>query len=142
MSSSLYQTEEQVMFFDTDIGGVVHNLAYLRMIETCRTKFAETVGFELKAMAKDQVFPVIVRTEIDYRRSATLGDYLVISGKLHSYSRSSFWCEFEVRNKEENSNLLYVTCKQKLAVVQMPSGRPKRIPANVIEYFKRSLETF
>jgi hypothetical protein len=33
-------TREEVMFFDTDIGGVVHNLAYLRMIETCRTRLA------------------------------------------------------------------------------------------------------
>src|ERR1035437_1848398 len=28
------ETREEVMFFDTDCGAVVHNLAYLRMIET------------------------------------------------------------------------------------------------------------
>ena len=27
-------TTEEVMFFDTDAGGIVHNLAYLRFIET------------------------------------------------------------------------------------------------------------
>ena len=36
-------TREEVMFFDTDCGGVVHNLAYLRMIETCRTRLAALV---------------------------------------------------------------------------------------------------
>ena len=34
----VFQTEDEVMFYDTDCGGVVHNLAYLRMIEACRTK--------------------------------------------------------------------------------------------------------
>ena len=57
-------TEEEVMFFDTDCGGVVHNIAYLRMIETCRTKLAGLMGMDLKTMAKTQLFPVVVRTEI------------------------------------------------------------------------------
>ncbi|MEO6786418.1 MAG: hypothetical protein ABI318_09830 [Chthoniobacteraceae bacterium] len=35
------EIEQQVMFFDTDCAGVVHNLAYLRMIETARTLLAE-----------------------------------------------------------------------------------------------------
>jgi acyl-CoA thioesterase FadM len=34
------ETREEVMFFDTDCGGVVHNIAYLRMIETARTRLA------------------------------------------------------------------------------------------------------
>ena len=34
------ETREEVMFFDTDCGQVVHNIAYLRMIETCRTRLA------------------------------------------------------------------------------------------------------
>ena len=31
------RTEVQVMFFDTDCGGVVSNIAYLRFIEIART---------------------------------------------------------------------------------------------------------
>ncbi len=68
MSSELptYTTQEEVMFFDTDIGGVVHNLAYLRMVETCRTKLAtEKLGMNLKDMADTGLYPVVVRTEVD-----------------------------------------------------------------------------
>ena len=60
------------MFFDTDCGGVVHNIAYLRMIETCRTRLAALLGMDLRSMSETQLFPVVVRTEIDYRRSARL----------------------------------------------------------------------
>ena len=70
-------TEEEVMFFDTDCGGVVHNIAYLRMIEICRTKLAGLMGMDLQRMAETQLFPVVFRTEIDYRKPAKLGDILL-----------------------------------------------------------------
>ena len=35
------RTQVQVMFFDTDCGGVVSNIAYLRFIEIARTLLAE-----------------------------------------------------------------------------------------------------
>ena len=45
------ETREEVMFFDTDCGGVVHNIAYLRMIETARTRLAGLMGMKLREMA-------------------------------------------------------------------------------------------
>src|SRR6478735_6664641 len=68
------RTEVQVMFFDTDCGGVVSNIAYLRFIEIARTLLGEELGLMLTEMAATQKYPVVVRTEIDYRRPAKLGD--------------------------------------------------------------------
>lgn len=119
-------THEEVMFFDTDCGGVVHNLAYLRMIETARTRLAARLGMDLREMTRTHLFPVVVRTEIDYRRPAVLGDELVIHGKLESIDRARFWCAFQMFRKGEDSPL--VTCRQSLALVQMPRGRPVRLP--------------
>jgi len=59
-------TREEVMFFDTDCGGVVHNLAYLRMIETCRTRLAAALGMNLRVMSETGIYPVLTRTEVDY----------------------------------------------------------------------------
>src|SRR2546423_1293565 len=61
------RTEVQIMFFDTDCGGVVSNIAYLRFIEIARTLLAEELGLPLTEMVKTQKYPVVVRTEIDYR---------------------------------------------------------------------------
>jgi YbgC/YbaW family acyl-CoA thioester hydrolase len=104
----------------------VHNIAYLRMIETARTRLAAVLGLALRDMAKTQVYPVVVRTEIDYRKPATLGDEIIIRGRLESVERVRFWCAFEmVRAADE---LLLVTCRQALAMVQMPQGKPMRLP--------------
>lgn len=114
------------MFFDTDCGGVVHNIAYLRMIETARTRLAALMGMKLREMAQTQMFPVVVRTEIDYKKPARLGDEIIIQGRLESVERVRFWCAFEVRRAEDDA--LLITCRQSLALVQMPDGRPARLP--------------
>ena len=120
------ETHEEVMFFDTDCGGVVHNLSYLRMIETARTRLATQLGMQLREMAQTQLYPVVLRTEIDYRKPAVLGDELVIKGWLNSVERVRFWCAFEMRRKGDDTIL--ITCRQSLALVQMPKGRPARLP--------------
>jgi YbgC/YbaW family acyl-CoA thioester hydrolase len=122
------ETREEVMFFDTDCGGVVHNIAYLRMIETARTRLAAKLGMALREMSETQLYPVVVRTEIDYRKPAKLADELIIHGHLEKVERARFWCAFEVR-RAADSHLL-ITCRQALALVQMPQGKPVRLPAD------------
>lgn len=121
------ETEEEVMFFDTDLGGVVHNIAYLRFIETARTRLAGLLGLALKEMASTQLFPVVTRTEIDYRKPATLGDCLLVKGHLEKFNRARFWCQFEIVQRHQGETPL-VTCRQSLALVQMPAGKPVPLP--------------
>ncbi len=121
------ETREEVMFFDTDCGAVVHNLAYLRMIETCRTRLAALMGMDLRTMSETQVFPVVIRTEIDYQKPAKLGDWITIRGRLDEISRARFWCAFEM--VRESDGTILVTARQALALVEMPAGKPLRLPA-------------
>ena len=127
-----FETREEVMFFDTDCGGVVHNLAYLRMIETCRTRLAaQKMGMDLREMASTHLFPVLTRTEVDYKRPAKLGDWIILRGRLAEVSRARFWCEFELTR--ESDGTLLVTARQALALVQMPEGKPVRLPIEWLE---------
>src|SRR5438477_2791188 len=109
-------TEVQVMFFDADCGGVVSNIAYLRFIEIARTQLAEKLGLHLADMAETQQHPVVVRTEIDYRRSAKLADRLVIDGWLDQVERARFWCAFRIIRPEDDA--LIAECRQMLALIE------------------------
>jgi YbgC/YbaW family acyl-CoA thioester hydrolase len=122
------QTEVQVMFFDTDCAAVVHNIAYLRFIEIARTLLAEQLGMGLREMAQSQQYPVVVRTEIDYKRPATLGDKLIVHGWLDSVERMRFWCAFEIKRPADGA--LIAQSRQMLALVQMPPGKPMRLPSD------------
>jgi YbgC/YbaW family acyl-CoA thioester hydrolase len=126
------RTEVQVMFFDTDCGGVVHNIAYLRFIEIARTLLAEQLGLPLSEMARDQRYPVVVRTEIDYRRAASLGNRLVIEGWLDRVERVRFWCGFRIFRPQDDARI--ADCRQMLALVQMPQGKLLRLPDDWEKY--------
>ena len=108
------------MFFDTDCGGVVHNLAYLRMIETCRTRLAALMGMDLLAMSESQVYPVVVRTEADYKRPAKLGDWITIRGRLDELSKARFCCAFEMIRESDGA-------------VLVTAGKPVRLPTEWAE---------
>ena len=127
-------TEVQVMFFDTDCGGVVSNIAYLRFIEIARTHLAGELGLGLAEMAEKQRYPVVVRTEIDYRRAAKLGDRLTIEGWLDHVERARFWCGFRITRPKDDT--LIAQCRQMLALIEMPSGKLLRLPEHWQEYRK------
>ena len=120
------RTEVQVMFFDTDCAAVVHNIAYLRFIEIARTLLAEELGLGLATMAETKKYPVVVRTEIDYRRAAKLGDKLVIEGRLDRLERVRFWCAFRIVRPADET--LIAECRQVLAIIQMPEAKLLRVP--------------
>ena len=126
------RTQVQVMFFDTDCGGVVSNIAYLRFIEIARTLLTEDLGLALTEMAENQRYPVVVRTEINYRRPAKLGDKLVIEGWLDRLERVRFWCGFQIMRPADN--MLIVQCQQMLALIEMPEGKLLRLPEHWEKY--------
>ncbi|MFY8217005.1 MAG: acyl-CoA thioesterase [Chthoniobacterales bacterium] len=119
-------TEIQVMYYDTDAGGVVHNTVYLRFIELARTQLAIKMGMDFDEVRRTGIHAVVTRTEIDYKKPAVLGDVIVVHGRIDEFSRIRFWCAFEVVRPSDGA--LLATCRQSLALVQMPEGRPVRLP--------------
>ncbi len=126
------RTEVQVMFFDTDCAAVVHNIAYLRFIEIGRTLLAEQLGMGLAQMADNQRYPVVVRTEIDYRRPARLGNRLIIDGWLDRVERVRFWCAFQITRADDQT--VIADCRQMLALIEMPAGKLLRLPDDWEKY--------
>jgi len=132
MADPRIRTDVQVIFFDTDCGGVVSNIAYLRFIEIARTHLTEKLGLALSDMAEKQTYPVVMRTEIDYRHAAKLGDRLVIEGWLDQVERARFWCAFRITRPKDNT--LIAQCRQMLALIEMSSGKLLRLPDHWQEY--------
>src|SRR6201990_1102262 len=120
------RTQVQVMFFDTDCGGVVSNISYLRFIEIAPTLLAEELGLVLTEMVENHRYPVVVRTEIDYRRAAKLGDKLVVEGWLDRLERGRVWCAFRIVRPADET--LIAECRQMLAIIQMPEAKLLRVP--------------
>lgn len=127
------ENEVTVMFYDTDCAGVVHNIAYLRFIEEARTIMAEKMGMPLRQMVETGLYPVVLRTEIDYRSPGKLGDRLIVRGGVCELGRVRFWVRFAIIRPEDNTIL--VTSRQSLALIRMPGAKAERLPE---EWFQTS----
>ncbi len=117
----------EVYYFDTDAGGVVHNIAYLRMVEIARTQLAASLGWTLDDMSRTGLVPVVARTEIDYLKPARLGDALAIDAELVGLEKIRMFMRFEIRSAR-TPELVFARCTQTMVTVQLPGGRPQRIP--------------
>jgi acyl-CoA thioester hydrolase len=128
----VWQGNLRVYFYDTDAGGVVHNIAYLRMVEWARTELADSLGWPLATMKEDpRGCPVVVRTEIDYRIPARLGDELTVTSEVTAMKRARFFVE--TRITRESSADLICRSYQTLAVVDLATGKPKPLPADWLQ---------
>lgn len=115
----------RVYFYDTDAGGVVHNIAYLRWIEQARSELAHKLGWPLDEMVQD-FCPVVRRTEVDYLASAKLNDEISVQASIVNLERVSFKVSFEIHDKK--SSTLFCKALQTLAVVSLKNGKPAALP--------------
>lgn len=118
-----------VYFYDTDAAGVVHNIAYLRMIEAARTELAAKLGWTMTDMMSGEGgCPVVARTEIDYLRPARLGDHLVIRACLGALQRVRFFVHTRVESAGDGT--VFAEAVQTLVTVDLRTGRPRPLRAD------------
>src|SRR5277367_4044362 len=101
----------EVYYFDTDAGGVVHNIAYLRMVEIARSQLAASLGWTLEEMNRTGLVPVVARTEIDYLRPARLGDSLHVTAELSRLEKVRMLMTFTIASAAK-PDLVFVRCVQ------------------------------
>ena len=121
---------ETVQFYDTDCGGVVSNIAYLRHVERARTALFAALGMEPIGMMETGLFPVVVRTEIDYRSPARLGEEVRVTARLAVVEKVRATCHYRlVASAPEGESRTVAEAHQIVALVRMPAGRPTRMPS-------------
>ena len=119
------EREFTVYFFDTDAGGVVHNLTYLRWIEAVRTDLAEALGWGIGEMVGGvHGCPVLTKTEVEYVRPAKLGDRVRVVSRLGQVGKVRFTVESEVQGAEGQ---LFCWAKQELVSVDLKTGKAKAL---------------
>lgn len=127
MTAPQFSLPYRVMYYDTDMGGVVHNLAYLRWVEEARTKMSEALGMDYVTLAREKnQHCVLVHHDVTYLSPALPFDDVVVNGWVERAENASIYFLFEVRRPSDNT--LCVIVRQRLALVQMPQGRVLRIP--------------
>jgi acyl-CoA thioester hydrolase len=79
--------EKKIYYHDTDAGGVVYYANYLKHLEEGRTELCLMRGVDTAALAKQGIYLVVSRVEIDYKAAACYGDTVKIVTKMEKMSR-------------------------------------------------------
>lgn len=122
---------------DTDAGGIVFYANYLKYFERARTEWVRSRGVALRGQLEEGIAFVVHSLNIRYLQPAFLDDELEISADLLSATRTAMTFRQQAFRREDGATL--VSGEVKVACVQLPSGRPRRIPEDLDKVLKDTL---
>ena len=126
----LYELGLVVRMYDIDFNGHVNNIVYVRWLEDMRMVSFEKI-VPMKSVLDQGQIPVLIRTDIRYKRPIKMFDEPKGAMWLNSFSKSSFTIDAEITvNNEVNAYAV-----QTIVFVNN-SGKLIRLPEPVVERFR------
>lgn len=116
----------RVYYEDTDAGGIVYYVNYLKFMERARTERLRELGFAQSALAQENLLFVVHSSEARYHKPARLDDELLVSAEVIELNRVSLRFKQEVRRAADATLL----CEGQflVACVRADSLKPRAIP--------------
>lgn len=123
----------RVYFEDTDAGGIVYYVNYLKFMERARTELVRSLGFDQSALQSENVIFVVHSVAVRYHAPARLDDELVVSVAVLELKRASI--RFRQQVKRGDGVLL---CEGDVLVACVSADRykPRAIPATLSDAFR------
>ncbi|MDG0979117.1 MAG: tol-pal system-associated acyl-CoA thioesterase [Halieaceae bacterium] len=115
----------RVYIEDTDAGGIVYYVNYLKFMERARTEFMRSLGFGKDGIFNDGIMFVVRDVKIRYVTSAVLDDELRVVAEPTLVKGARFVVRQSVHRNDELLADALVEC----ACVSRISATPVRIPA-------------
>lgn len=125
--------EIKIYYEDTDCGGVVYYANYLRYMEQGRTEYLAERDISVRALMEQGTIFVVSEAGIRYRASARYGDTILVKTWVNEATRTSLLFEHTMTDKA--SGRLIAEAQARLVCVDT-AGKPKRIPADMLEKLK------
>lgn len=116
-----------VRTYDIDFAGIVSNIVYIRWLEDLRLQMLAAYFPLDRAMQTMNLAPVLLRTEIDYKRAIRLFD--AVQGRMALAEagpvRQVLQAEFTVDGH------VHAAARQTTCFIDLTSGRPAPTPAAI-----------
>ncbi|MDP1539712.1 MAG: tol-pal system-associated acyl-CoA thioesterase [Moraxellaceae bacterium] len=117
----------RVYIEDTDAGGIVYYVNYLKFMERARTEWLRNLGIEHYLSGPDAVFFVVRRAEVDYRQPARLDDLLQVSAEITKIGRASL----VFRQRITRQDVMLADGLIEVACVDKESLKPRALPSKL-----------
>lgn len=128
---------EKIYTYQIDFVGHVNNIVYLQWLENVRVKLLEEVGLPIVDLTeKHQVFPVLSKTSIRYRKPFFLINTVKIEVWISQMNNASFDLDFRFLNE---NNEVCTTASQTCLFIDRKNMRPIRLQDKYRMYFEQFL---
>lgn len=122
----------RVYIEDTDAGGIVYYVNYLKFMERVRTEWLRSIGFQHYLASAEPVFFVVRRAEIDYRQPARLDDDLTATAEVTRIGRASLF----FRQRILRAGVVLAEGLIEVACVDRDSLKPRALPSTLSALLK------
>lgn len=124
--SQIFELPIRVYIEDTDAGGIVYYVNYLKFVERSRTELLRSFGYGKTAILEDGLLLVVHSLESQYLAPARLDDELLVSTEVKKVARAYVQFHQQVRRGDT------ILCKVdvKIACVN-PAMKPTPLPEHI-----------
>ena len=130
----------RVYYEDTDAGGIVYYVNYLKFMERARTERLRHLGFSQAQMATENLLFVVHSSQAGYHTPARLDDELWVSVQVEALKRASLKFYQQVRRVSDDALL----CEGHftIACVRADNLKPRGIPELLYAAFNADVQDF
>lgn len=125
----------RVYIEDTDAGGIVFYVNYLKFMERARTELMRSLGYGKTAIFDDSAMFVVASSNVKYLASASLDDELTVTAKPIKMGRAYILFE-QLVFKE---TILLCEAEIKIVCVNRESNSPQTMPEEMFEKVKKHI---
>jgi len=116
----------RVYYEDTDAGGVVYYVNYLKFMERARTERLRELGYVQSVLAEENLLFVVHSSEARYHAPARLDDELLVSAQVTELNRASL--RFSQHIRRASDQRLICEGQFLVACVRADTFKPRAIP--------------
>jgi acyl-CoA thioester hydrolase len=128
MSRPEHHFDLRVYWEDTDAGGVVFFVNYLKFFERARTEWLRELGFSQETWRATGAVFVVSNVQICYLQPARLDDCLHITTRVKNSGQASL----TVNQQATRDSVLLCESEVRLGFVDTRHLRPRRLPADFL----------
>ncbi|NRB39513.1 MAG: tol-pal system-associated acyl-CoA thioesterase [Pseudomonadales bacterium] len=118
---------------DTDAGGIVYYVNYLKFMERARTEALRALGFGKQFILNQEAMFVVHSLQVDYKKPALLDEELRVEAHIMQLKRTSMIFRQNIYRDDAGKSELLCCASVKIACVSKDQMRPTAIPAVVVE---------
>ena len=127
MSDGEFSTPVRVYIEDTDAGGIVYYVNYLKFMERARTEMMRSLGFGKNYIFNHDLMFVVTDVAVHYSRPATLDDQLLATARIQRLRGASMVMQQRVLRGAE----VLAAGEIGIACVDRGGVKPRRLPADM-----------